>query len=158
VMWEGASLWIVDATPPASAEPRRTDFHAHHAIQVTISLGGVFGLRTAATSMQGEAVAVAADAGHDFEAEGLIAFLFVEPEGRLGRAISKRLFDKGELAAVPLDLLGDFPARAKTAFRAGGRNEATLVEIGRRLASALAANVAGEAPDLRVRKMIAWAS
>lgn len=45
-MWEGASLWIVDATPPAGVTPRRTDFHAHHAIQVTISLGGSFALRT----------------------------------------------------------------------------------------------------------------
>src|SRR5579862_3864204 len=51
VMWEGASLWVVDATPVTSAEPRRTDFHAHHAIQVTIGLGGWFKLATEETSV-----------------------------------------------------------------------------------------------------------
>lgn len=40
VMWEGAALWLIDATR-AKTLPRRTDFHAHHAIQVTLSLGGV---------------------------------------------------------------------------------------------------------------------
>ena len=44
VMWEGGALWVVDATKPASKEPRRTDLHAHHAIQITMSLGGQFRL------------------------------------------------------------------------------------------------------------------
>jgi AraC-like DNA-binding protein len=156
VLWEGASLWVVDATPVTGNEPRRTDFHAHHAIQVTISLGGSFSLHTKDSSMGSNAVAVAADAFHEFEAEGLIAFLFVEPEGRPGRAISNRLFDHCELASVPLDLLGDFRERAAAAYRAA--DTATLIELGRILAANLAAGIKADAPDLRVRKAIAWAA
>ena len=80
VMWEGGALWVVDATPPARPEPRRTGLHAHHAIQVTMSLGGHFRLDTPGLHVGGDAVAVAPDAGHTFAAEGLIGLLFVEPE------------------------------------------------------------------------------
>src|SRR4051812_8405610 len=100
VMWEGGALWVVDATPSASRQVKRTDLHAHHAIQVTISLGGRFRLDTPDNHIEGEAIAVAADAGHTFEAEGLIAFLFVEPESRSGRAIASRVFKGKDLGSV----------------------------------------------------------
>ncbi|MEJ0023264.1 MAG: AraC family transcriptional regulator [Alphaproteobacteria bacterium] len=158
VMWEGASLWVVDATPVTGPEPRRTDFHAHHAIQVTISLGGHFKLATEDVSVPGEVVAVAADARHVFEAEGLIAFIFIEPECRLGRAVSNRLFSKAKLAAVSPELLGDFRERAAATFRSAQRNDSNLIDLGRAAAAALAADAKADAPDLRIRKLIAWAA
>jgi AraC-like DNA-binding protein len=158
VLWEGGSLWVVDATPVKGVEPRQTDFHAHHAIQITIALGGHFKLATESESIIADALAVAPDALHVFEAEGLFAILFVEPESRLGRAVSRRLFGAGKLAAVPLDLLGDIRERITANYRASKRDDVTLINLGRALVAALAGEVKADAPDLRVRKMIAWAA
>lgn len=157
VMWAGGSLWIVDATPVTTAEPRRTDPHAHHAIQVALGLGGQFTLRTDGPEVSGGAVAVAADAIHDFEAEGLVALLFIEPESRNGRAVASRLFGVGNLAPLPTTMLGDFRAQILRNFRAPERADTALVELGRDLANYMAGGVRADGPDLRVRKMIAWA-
>jgi AraC-like DNA-binding protein len=137
--------------------PRRTDLHAHHAIQVTLSLGGHFRLDTPDYHVAGDAVAVAADAGHTFEAEGLIALLFVEPESRPGRAIAARLFIGKDLAIVPTEMFGDFPKRITDAFRTRNLTDETFVELGRNLISHLASDLRGDVPDLRVRKVMAWA-
>lgn len=157
VMWEGGALWVVDATKPSTSEPRRTGLHAHHAIQVTIGLGGVFRLDTPNGHVAGDSIAVAADAEHTFEAEGLIALLFVEPESRSGRAIAARLFKGKDLAIVPDALFADFRERIVTAFRAGDRPDLVFVELGRGLIAHLASDLRADIPDLRIRKVVAWA-
>ena len=157
VLWEGGSLWVVNATSSLDS-PRRTEPHAHHAIQVTLSLGGRFRLSTGGPEVGGAAIAVAADATHVFGAEGLIALLFVEPESRTGRAISTALFKKGDLAPVPAALLGDFADRIAANFLATTRDDHALVDLGRGLAGRLAGATAAREPDPRVRKMIAWAA
>lgn len=158
IMWEGGGLWTVDATSAASRSRQRTEPHAHHAIQITISLGGCFRLRTGESDVSGEAAAVAADVTHDFEAEGLLALLFVEPESRIGRAITRALIDGCDLAAIEPSRLADFPSRIAAAFLSPTRNDAELVALGRGLASHLAGNVVAPEPDSRVRRMIDWAS
>jgi AraC family transcriptional regulator len=157
VMWEGASLWLVDATKAASPG-RRTDFHAHHAIQVTIGLGGWFKLGTASASQDGEAAIVAADIALDFAAGGLIALLFVEPESRMGRAMTRRFVMEAELAPIPGHVVGEFRDRAAAAFHASPRDDAALIDLARALVERLAGDGATDRPDLRVRKMIAWAA
>lgn len=157
-MWEGASLWISDATRARGVEPRLTDFHAHHAIQLTISLGGWFRLGTADAHVRGDAVAVAADTKHIFEAEGLMAFVFVDPESQAGRVISQRLFAGGALAAIPPGMLGDFRERITAAYAAPVRNDAALVEQSCALLTRLGADAAAEEPDARIRKVIDWAA
>lgn len=157
VMWEGGSLWIVDATPVTTAEPRRTDPHAHHAIQVTLGLGGQFRLRADGRSVRGDAVAVDADTAHDFEAEGLVALLFIEPESRSGRAVAGRLFASGNLAPIPSTMLGDFRAQIARNLRGPHRDDVALAELGAELADHLAGGVRATEPDSRVRQMIDWA-
>jgi len=156
VMWEGAGLWIVDAKT-SHTERKRTDFHAHHAIQVTISLGGHFTLGTDKQRMRADAVAVAADVEHEFEAEGLVAFVFIEPESRLGRAAAHKLLGDESLAALPADLIGGRIAQLAANFRAPKRDDAVLVAIGRDLVATFAGDARGDVPDLRIRKVIAWA-
>ncbi len=156
VIWEGASLWIVDATK--GPKDRRTDFHAHHAIQVSISLGGWFTLDTADTQVRADAVAVAADASHIYGAEGLNAFLFIEPESRAGRAVTRQFLGDTELSAIPPECLSDFREAATAAYRHPKRDDAALIDLGRKLTQALAGETRGDIPDHRVRKMIAWAS
>jgi len=97
VMWEGAGLWVVDATSAQGIDERRTDFHAHHAIQVTFGLGGRFALATADETVRDQAVTVAADIAHAFDAEGLVAIVFIEPESRVGRAAAHKLLGEAAL-------------------------------------------------------------
>jgi len=157
VLWEGGALWMIEATPPAMRQSKRTDLHAHHAIQVTLALGGKFRLDTADSHIGGNAIAVAPDAGHTFEAEGLIGILFIEPESRPGRAVAKRLFNTGALAVVPPDLLGDFRTLLAAAYRAADKDDNVLADLGRALISHLAGDTRADVPDLRIRKVIAWA-
>src|ERR1051325_4846115 len=89
VFWEGASLWILGTRPGEGAYPK-TKLHAHHAVQVTLSLRGWFTLETGArqvTRETGGAAAVAPDTPHAFAGEGLVAQLFVDPEGEPGREL-----------------------------------------------------------------------
>jgi AraC family transcriptional regulator len=159
VLWEGGSLWVVDATPASNPAARRTtEPHAHHAIQVAVSLGGWFRLDTDGPAVRGDAVAVAADATHVFEAEGLLALLFVEPESPTGRAIAWALFDGRNLAAVAPPMLADFAGRIAANFRGSRRDDEALVKLGRGLAASLAGSTVAREPDPRVRKMIAWAA
>ena len=106
--WEGASLWILRA-PPGEQYPR-TDFHAHHAIQLTIALTGQVELEGDAGRVSGVALGVAPDARHSFGGTGLVAHLFLAPESQAGRAIARGLFSSGPIARLPEELLGDLPA------------------------------------------------
>jgi AraC-like DNA-binding protein len=157
VNWQGASLWLIEATPEASREIKTTDFHAHHAIQVVIGLGGRFKLATREQQAQGPAVAVAADTEHVFEAEGLFALLFIEPESRMGRAVSRALFCERPLVAVAEKFLGDFPARVLAASKAKTPDQGAIIEAGSTLIERLGSAARADAPDLRIRKVIAWA-
>ena len=157
VAWEGGSLWVVDATPNTSPEPRRTGVHAHHAIQVTIGLGGIFKLAAERFSAE-TAVAVAADVDHVFEAEGLVAILFIEPESRLGRAVSRRFFGQGRLAILDTGEIADIGAGVAAAFGSPGAPDEAFIDLGRGLISRLAGQAQAHPPDWRVRKMIGWAA
>lgn len=156
VLWQGGSLWLVDAARFEQGEKRSTDFHSHHAIQVTLSLGGQFRL----VDQQGRAVTkdavVAADGSHRFEAEGRFALLFVEPESRLGRAVAARHVGQtlSELEASP-QLTAELEAFKASDWRA---SDSEVIAWGQRLVGVLAADERAEIPDYRIRKVIAWAS
>lgn len=154
VLWEGGSLWLVDAAH-FEGETRSTDFHAHHAIQVTLSLGGRFRLVAEDGASTVTDAVVAADGLHRFEAEGRFALLFVEPESRLGRAVAAR-----HIAGV-LTELGPSPflSAELEAFKTSDWRvpDSEIVAWGRRLIGVLAADERAEIPDYRIRKVIAWA-
>lgn len=156
-MWEGGGLWIVDATPAETRIRRRTDFHAHHAIQIVIGLGASFQLGTTTAAMTAPVVAVAADTDHDFEAEGPLALLFVEPESRAGRAISAQLFATGNLTAVSAPGLDALIGRISAAHGSGLDHDG-LAELGQAIVRCLAGDGPADRPDHRVRKMIARAA
>lgn len=156
VSWEGGSLWVVDAT--RAADPlRRTDAHAHHAIQAVVGLGGWFALEAGGVEMRVDA-AVASDVEHVFAAEGLFALLFIEPESRAGRAVEARLFAERNVAAIPDKILGDFRDRLAAAFKAARRDDAALIGLGREFVAALAGDAVANEPDSRIGKVIEWAA
>ncbi|MBN9546290.1 MAG: helix-turn-helix domain-containing protein [Alphaproteobacteria bacterium] len=153
LIWEGASLWLMEALPEPDGTIKSTAAHAHHAIQVTLSLGGRFELRTEDRTVPGDAV-VAPDVDHVFEAVGRIAILFVEPESRAGRAIAKALLHERALTPLAPDMLGDLVARLDQAGRHAPVSEQALEEIGRQMVQRLAGRAAASLPDMRVRKMM----
>ena len=156
VMWEGASLWIVDAAQAKSGETGRAAFHAHHAIQVSLALGGWFRLDTQNAHIRSEVAAVAADTKHVIDAEGLTGIVFIEPESEAGSAITRRLFAERELVAVETETVGDF--RERLAAASTTQDDQQLVGLGRELVSALSAGVTVSETDPRIRKVIAWAA
>lgn len=151
VLWEGGSLWIVDATPAEARSTRTTDSHAHHAIQIVIGLGGSFRLSTEVAAVQDQAAAVAPDTAHRFEADGRVALVFVEPESRNGRAIGAKLFSQGNLAGAPQALVRDFAERVSAA-----EDDAALALAGSALIERLAGDVRAGLPDYRVRRVMEW--
>jgi AraC family transcriptional regulator len=94
VMWRGGSLWIGHANEP-------TDFHSHHAVQITLSLsenGVRHRLRNEDWGTH-FAVIIAAHESHSFEARGeFVAMIFVEPTSREGRVLQQRCGDEGILS------------------------------------------------------------
>ena len=157
LFWEGASLWIMEVLLPPGASSNSTDFHAHHAIQITLSLGGQFELRTKDARIAGDAV-VAADEMHLFEAEGRIAILFVEPESEAGRAIAETYLCQAPLAKLPSDQIADLADRLSEAARTSDTESLVLEGIGRALVARLAGVDRVTMPDPRVRRIIDYAA
>ena len=154
LFWEGASLWILSA-PPGDPYPR-TDFHAHHVVQVTLALTGRVDFEVEKKRVGGVALAVAPDSLHAFQGTGLTAHLFVAPEGPAGRALVRGLLSKGPIASIPARALGDLPARRKAAFENPRHTDDDLRALGRELTSALAGEGADVPPDPRIEKVIPW--
>src|ERR1700712_4005945 len=86
ILWRGGSLWIGHAA-------EQTEFHAHHAIQITLGLSGgpVRFRRPGQAWASYTAAIIAAHEPHAFEARGeLVALVFAEPESLEGRALRER--------------------------------------------------------------------
>ena len=154
VLWEGASLWVMDVPPRAAG--RSTDVHAHHAIQFVFALEGHFELSGGGGRVRGPAAAVAADAPHAFTAQGVVALLFIDPETSLGQSLARNLFGAGTLTAVPPDVMSEPAVGLLAAFRDPATDEAALRELGRAFVARLGGAQALE-PDPRVRAVVDWA-
>jgi AraC-like DNA-binding protein len=97
---------------------------------------------------------------HAFEAEGMVAHLFVDPEGRPGRALLRELFSGSPpLVSIPAARLAGMPARLLAAFESPRRTDQSLIDLGRALITQLApGSERDERPEARVRRMSAWAA
>lgn len=149
VVWEGASLWVLAAGTSEAAAAT----HAHHAIQVTISLRGDFLLEGEGRQCRGPVAAVAADYPHRFEASGAVALLFVEPESAAGRAISVRVLDDASLTSLDAAPFRPAVASLRERFASGGAN-ADFIAIGRELLQAIGADAPARPLDRRIKAMI----
>ncbi len=158
VSWEGASLWVLGTQPGEGPYPK-TKFHAHHAVQVTLSLRGWFTLETRDQQVAGEAVAVAPDAAHALAGEGMVAHLYVDPEGEAGRELQRTLFSGDAIVPIPASRLAGLPERLRAGFESPRRSDQSLIELGRALLAKLApGSERDERPEARVRRMSAWAA
>lgn len=157
IIWEGASLWIMQVVPSPKAPISATDFHSHHAIQITMALDGRFELRSRDKSLPNDA-AVAPDVEHVFEAQGLVALLFVEPESGPGRAICEALFTREKLVPISRELVADLAAELLAQYRRPRPDEAELEKSGRKLVTRLAGLAQAGPPDPRVQKIMRFAA
>jgi AraC-like DNA-binding protein len=157
IIWEGASLWIMQVVPAHVSGHNATGSHAHHAIQVTLALDGRFELRSKTASAPNYA-AVAPDVEHIFQAQGLVALLFVEPESEAGRAISASLFARADLVPLTKTALGGIEDEILAQYRHPKMDEAALEKLGRKLVSHLAGKTNAPLPDPRIRKLMSFAS
>ena len=105
----------------------------------------------------GDAVAVAADASHRFEAEGLIALIFVEPESRYGRAIAENAFGTDPITNQ-LPSLRDVAEKIAVAYRDPTVKRDALIALGNEVITRIVGGANAHVPDLRVRKVITWAN
>jgi AraC family transcriptional regulator len=158
VFWEGACLWVLGTRPGEGPYPK-TKLHAHHAVQVTLSLKGWFTLETRDRQLGGAAAAVAPDTQHAFAGEGLVAQLFVDPEGEAGRELQRTLFSGERMVSIPAARLAGLPARLRGGFESPHRSDQSLIDLGRAVVATLAPGSArDERPEARVRRMSAWAA
>lgn len=144
----------VPSLPPTRA---RTDFHAHHAIQVTLALDGAFDLHLADRTLGGPAMVVGADVRHAFQPTGTIALLFVEPESAAGRTLNSTVLRGKDVAR----LTGGHEATLRSAIaEAVARNptDHELRGLGQGLVDQMAGGVAAPPADPRVDASVAWAS
>ena len=156
VMWDGGSLWAIDAV--ATPDRAHTEPHSHHAIQISFSIGGQMRFRAGDLVVESDAIAVAPDALHVFEANGLVAHLFIDPDSRDGRTIARALLPDAVLAPVQSERLKGFAESILANFRAQPRANAELTALGRAMIIHLVGGTVGDAPDLRVRKLMAAAA
>lgn len=155
IIWEGGSLWVTDSfAPPDRAQ---TASHAHHAIQITFTMGGAMEICSGDLAIGGAAVAVAPDTQHAFQAFGIAGHLFVDPDSRQGRIIARTLLRDAPIAEVPPELLKGFTEPILAHFHAPKHDGVALEHLGRAMVDRLSGGVVGDAPDFRVRKMMAAA-
>jgi AraC family transcriptional regulator len=95
--WQGGSLWLGRSTG-------RTDWHDHHAIQITVALDGgcAFRDRVDGDWLTLSGAMVRAHRHHQFETrDATVAHLFVEPETAQGRALQLRPGDAAVTSLSP---------------------------------------------------------
>jgi AraC family transcriptional regulator len=124
---------------------------------VTLALTGRIDFDGEGKHATGAAIAIAPSAPHAFQGTGLVAHLFIAPEGKPGRQIARKLFEDAPLATIPARQLGDLTARLRSTFEDPRHTEDDLRSLGQSLIARLAGEaVHVNAPDLRIAKLIAW--
>lgn len=150
---QGISVWLLDA-PEGFGD---AGFHAHHAIQITVCLKGHLRLATETAEASGHAIAVRADTRHRFEAHGLLAFIFVEPESAIGRTLTAKLFGTDALCEIGHAQFLSAIERCRDLIDSPDAQGA-MIEIGNEALHALAPITCTRAPDDRVLRIIDYAS
>ncbi|MEZ4328228.1 MAG: AraC family transcriptional regulator [Polyangiales bacterium] len=142
--------------PPGEQYPQ-TDVHSHHVIQVTLALTGTVTFESDTGRASGVALVVAPDAEHAFAGTGLVAHLFVAPEGPAGRRIAGALCTNGPVTHIPAELLGDLPERLRATFESPKHTDEDLRAVCRDLIARLAQDPQrARRVDARITRLVAW--
>ncbi|HYD24866.1 MAG TPA: helix-turn-helix transcriptional regulator [Croceibacterium sp.] len=148
-MGEGLAAWVLEA-PDGFGD---AGFHTHHAIQLTVSFSGRLALISGEERIVGPLIAVGTDTLHRFEADGLLGFIFVEPESHAGRALTETVLRNRPLAEIDDAAFAEAAEPLRQAFEPGLTAAAMLAIAGCAVA-ALAGESAPTLPDSRIRRII----
>ena len=151
-MGEGLAAWVLEA-PDGFGD---AGFHSHHAIQLTLSFAGSLALTAGGKTIAAPRIAVAGDVRHKFAADGLLGFIFVEPESRAGRALAETVL-RGRPAAALDDAAFAAAAEPLRAAFDAPLSQAEMLAVAGRAVAALAGETAPALPDERVRRIIGHA-
>ncbi len=147
--WQGGSLWIGHGQG-------RTQWHAHHAHQITLPFGGTCRFRSeedgAGTEFAG--AFLQSERKHQLEMEPMeVAQLFVEPETAEGQALHRRFADV-DISHLPEPERATMAAMLTSARRANADDQA-MIATGRAAIAVLAGAPSADTElDARVGKAI----
>lgn len=126
LLWSGGSLWI-------GLSGAATDFHSHHAVQVSLSIAPS-GLRLCAPAGRWQtcrAAVIAAHQTHAFDGgNDLVANIFIEPESSQGQSLHRRARKHGISPIVD----GEGEAELAELFRSYSNNADDSILIAAALA------------------------
>jgi AraC-like DNA-binding protein len=145
VFWPGGSIWIGRAEGAM-------DFHAHHALQVTLALpGSSVRFREPGSDWRTyETALVPSNLPHAMDAAGQeVALIFAEPESLDGRAIHLRYHGAG-VSSLAIQALAAEAAQLAAAYRRR-EADAALVDLARRAIFTLAGTAPRPAAALDAR-------
>ncbi len=153
MLWEGASLWAFEV-PRMPTAPHNTQAHAHHALQLTFSVGGAFSFLVEGDVVDGPAVLIGPDVPHVYRAEGRNIILFAEPESRIGTALLRDLAGRSHMRAE-LGRLSHLAPSLNAIWEEPRPDDHYLATLGREVA-ARATNSEAVAPvtDARVLRVL----
>lgn len=150
LLWSGGSLWI-------GRDAGRVERHAHHAIQIALSMDSHVRLARADADWREHLGAVVPPhLVHRFDGCGQrIAMVFVEPETAHGRALLER-HDAAAISDLAAERAEALVAPLRSAYLAGAGKEA-LIALAQSAIAALAGHVPADVGvDPRIARAIAW--
>jgi AraC-like DNA-binding protein len=148
--WPGGSLWLGSGSG-------RADWHDHHAHQVTVSLAGSCRFRASRDAPWTDyaGAVVPSHENHEFEAEGAIAHLFIEPETVEGRGLRAQFADGG-VGRLP-DAACEMARAALNSVQARGGGIDETVSVARQVATQISrASPPTATLDARLEKAISY--
>ncbi|MBB3020382.1 AraC-like DNA-binding protein [Microvirga lupini] len=155
VLWDGGGLWTFDVPPAPEGQPS-TRLHAHHAIQITLSAGGRFAIRTEDGRTDGPAVIIGSNVPHAFEPEGKVALLFVEPESRAGQALTGR-FAGAPVTRREAPCLGDAQDRLASLWTEPRPDNEIVETLGRQIVESIVGeSLPPSTLDPRIARTLDW--
>lgn len=151
LLWRGGSLWI------GRGGGKPTDFHSHHALQLTLGFPGAsIRLRRPGGRWHTYAASiVAAQQVHSFDAcDHHVATIFIEPESNWGQLLQHRYRDAG-IEALPPKLLVDEATSLAKAYAARA-SDSELVALARAAIARLCndGSVPGAVLDPRIDRAV----
>ncbi len=151
VVWEGASLWLLKSeSEVADLQP-----HAHHAIQITFQLEGSFEIGVMGERLNGPVAAIWSDTPHSFRAYGAVAFLFIAPESKVGRALKRIWFSDQAWTNLVDEQLALILDDLRNCLN-NGFVEDEMLKLGLHILNFLPTAEEQALPDPRVRRMISY--
>jgi hypothetical protein len=134
LLWSGGSLWI-------GRDARGVDLHAHHAIQIALSMDSHFLMASGDSGWREHRGAIVMpDRCHRFDGCGQrIAMIFVERETAQGRILMER-YATADIADLAADTAEALVGPLRSGYLAAAPNDA-LIAIGQDSVAALAGRV-----------------